>query len=84
MTLALQTSAFFSKRLGNSLTSCRRDAVLLLTETDLDWDEVLEILPADKLLLSAKDPKLAMPSCKPIRTCACSISTPARRRRTSR
>jgi DNA integrity scanning protein DisA with diadenylate cyclase activity len=34
------------------------DAVLLITETDLDWDDVLEILPARKLLVSAKDAEL--------------------------
>src|SRR5260370_34199174 len=28
------------------------DAVLLLTETDLDWKAVLDILPADKLLVA--------------------------------
>jgi diadenylate cyclase len=31
------------------------DAVLLLTETDLDWKAVLEILPADKLLVAPTD-----------------------------
>ena len=31
------------------------DAILLLTETDLDWDEVLEHLPARKLLVAAQD-----------------------------
>jgi DNA integrity scanning protein DisA with diadenylate cyclase activity len=31
------------------------DAVLLLTETDLDWEQVLEILPADKLLVCPTD-----------------------------
>ena len=34
------------------------DAVLLMTETDLDWELVLEILPADKLLVAAKDQAL--------------------------
>jgi DNA integrity scanning protein DisA with diadenylate cyclase activity len=34
------------------------DAVLLVTETDLDWDEVLEILPAEKLLVCPTDPAL--------------------------
>lgn len=34
------------------------DAVLLLTETDLDWNAVLKILPADKLLVVARDPSL--------------------------
>jgi DNA integrity scanning protein DisA with diadenylate cyclase activity len=36
------------------------DAVLLLTETDLDWDEVLDILPADKLLVCPTDPELTV------------------------
>jgi diadenylate cyclase len=36
------------------------DAVLLLTETDLDWNQVLELLPAEKLLIAAQDPKLAV------------------------
>jgi DNA integrity scanning protein DisA with diadenylate cyclase activity len=35
------------------------DAVLLLTETDLDWDEVLRHLPPDRLLVAASTPALA-------------------------
>jgi DNA integrity scanning protein DisA with diadenylate cyclase activity len=31
------------------------DAVLLLTETNLDWDEVLEYLPGCRLLVAAQD-----------------------------
>src|SRR5262249_51641188 len=31
------------------------DAVLLLTETDLDWDAVLDFLPDCKLLVAAQD-----------------------------
>jgi diadenylate cyclase len=31
------------------------DAVLLLTETDLNWDAVIELLPAQKLLVAALD-----------------------------
>lgn len=34
------------------------DAVLLLTETDLDWDNVLQLLPAGKLLIAAQDKTL--------------------------
>jgi diadenylate cyclase len=34
------------------------DAVLLLTETELDWDEVLHILPAERLLVTANAPTL--------------------------
>jgi DNA integrity scanning protein DisA with diadenylate cyclase activity len=35
------------------------DAALLLTETELDWDEVLHYLPADRLLIAANSPALA-------------------------
>jgi DNA integrity scanning protein DisA with diadenylate cyclase activity len=34
------------------------DGVLLLTETDLDWRAVAEILPPDKLLIAANDVEL--------------------------
>src|SRR5579862_5041145 len=34
------------------------DAVLFLTETNLDWDAVCELLPADKLLIAAADKEL--------------------------
>jgi diadenylate cyclase len=35
------------------------DAILLLTETDLDWDAVRELMPSCKLLVAAQDPLLA-------------------------
>ena len=57
MALALQTSVLL-KAARQLLDELAADAVLLLTETDLDWAEVLEILPAEKLLISAKDPVL--------------------------
>lgn len=57
MTLPAQTSALL-KAARQLLDELAADAVLLLTETDLDWEELLEILPADKLLISAKDPAL--------------------------
>ena len=57
MTLPVQTAALL-KSARQLLDELSADAVLLLTETDLDWDELLEILPADKLLISAKDAKL--------------------------
>src|SRR5262245_18187557 len=34
------------------------DAFLLLTETDLDWDEMRELLPLNKLLVVAHDGEL--------------------------
>lgn len=46
-TLALLKSA---RRLLDELPA---DAVLLLTETDLDWEQVLTILPPEKLLITA-------------------------------
>ena len=57
MTLPVQTAALL-KSARQLLDDLSEDAVLLLTETDLDWDEVLEILPADRLLISAKDVEL--------------------------
>src|ERR1700688_1476506 len=57
MTLTAQTTALL-KAARQLLDELAADAVLLLTETDLDWAEVLEILPAKKLLVSAKDAKL--------------------------
>lgn len=59
MSLPLQTAALLraTRQLLDELSA---DAVLLLTETDLDWAEVLEILPAEKLLVAAKDPVLAV------------------------
>ncbi len=35
------------------------DAVLILTETDLDWDTVLNLLPGCKLLVAAQDKQLS-------------------------
>ncbi len=58
MALPLQTAALL-KAARQLLDELSADAVLLLTETDLDWAEVLDIIPAKKLLLSAKDPELA-------------------------
>jgi diadenylate cyclase len=57
MALPLQTSILL-KAARQLLDELGADAVLLLTETDLDWVEVLDILPASKLLISAKEPKL--------------------------
>ena len=58
MALPAQTAFLLkaARRLADDLPA---DAVLLLTETDLDWAEVLELLPNDKLLIVAQDPKLA-------------------------
>jgi diadenylate cyclase len=57
MALALQTIALLkaARHLSDELPA---DAVLLLTETNLDWDFVLDILPADKLLIAAQDREL--------------------------
>ncbi len=57
MALALQTSVLL-KAARQLLDELSADAVLLMTETDLDWVEVLDILPAKKLLVAAKDPEL--------------------------
>ena len=57
MALSLQTAALL-KSARQLLDDLGADAVLLLTETNLDWAEVLEIIPAHKLLISAKDPEL--------------------------
>lgn len=57
MALPLQTAALM-KAARHLLDELPGDALLLMTETDLDWDEVLEILPADKLLVAAKDKAL--------------------------
>lgn len=51
-TLALLKAA---RHLADELPA---DAVLVLTETDLDWDEVRRILPPGKLLVAPKDPAL--------------------------
>src|ERR1700736_4981655 len=57
MALPLQTAALL-KSARQLLDELAADAVLLLTETDLDWAEVLDILPVGKLLIYAKDPDL--------------------------
>lgn len=58
MSLPSQTIALFdvARRLLDELPA---DAVLLLTDADLDWAEVLERLPSDKLLVAAQNPQLA-------------------------
>ena len=43
---------------GRLLEDTHADAVLLMTETDLDWDAVLQLLPVHKLLVAAQDPGL--------------------------
>src|SRR5437868_6845890 len=57
MALSPQTAVLL-KAARQLLDELAADAVLLLIETDLDWDEVLDLLPADKLLISAKDLEL--------------------------
>src|SRR3954447_667489 len=54
MALPLQTRVLLqtARQIVDDLPA---DAVLLLTETDLDWDDVLEILPVDKLLICPTD-----------------------------
>jgi DNA integrity scanning protein DisA with diadenylate cyclase activity len=54
MALPRQTVALLetARRLVRELPA---DAVLLLTETDLDWDAVLEHLPGSRLLVAAQD-----------------------------
>jgi diadenylate cyclase len=54
MPLPLQTGVLL-RSARQILDELPADAVLILTETDLDWDEVLEILPADKLLVCPTD-----------------------------
>lgn len=51
-TLALMTAA------RRMLDDSHADAVLLMTETDLDWDSVVEILPVEKLLVAGQDAEL--------------------------
>src|SRR5205085_9950479 len=53
MALSLQTGALF-KAARQLLDELPADAVLLITETELDWYAVLDILPADKLLVVSK------------------------------
>jgi DNA integrity scanning protein DisA with diadenylate cyclase activity len=57
MALNQQTAALL-KAARSLFDELSADAVLLLTETNLDWDEVLEILPDNRLLISANDPEL--------------------------
>ncbi len=57
MALSLETIALLkaARDLAEDLPA---DAILILTETNLDWDAVLDILPADKLLVAAQDREL--------------------------
>lgn len=57
MALPNQTAALMTvaRRL---LDDNHADAVLLMTETNLDWDQVVQLLPAEKLLVAAHDPAL--------------------------
>src|SRR4029077_7997299 len=57
MALALETIALLkpARYLAEELPA---DAVLILTETNLDWDAVRDLLPADKLLVAAQDKEL--------------------------
>ncbi|MBI3409561.1 MAG: DNA integrity scanning protein DisA nucleotide-binding domain protein [Planctomycetes bacterium] len=57
MALGPQTVALLraARHLSDELPA---DAILLLTETDLDWDTVLELLPTDKLLVAAQTREL--------------------------
>jgi DNA integrity scanning protein DisA with diadenylate cyclase activity len=54
MPLPVQTSVLLwaARQIAAELPA---DAVLLITETDLDWDEVVEILPLGKLLVCPTD-----------------------------
>jgi len=57
MALALETIALLkaARYLAEELPA---DAVLLITETNLDWDAVRDLLPDDKLLVAAQDKEL--------------------------
>lgn len=57
MVLAFETIALLktARYLADELPA---DAVLLLTETNLDWDAVRDLLPADKLLVAAQEKEL--------------------------
>src|SRR5476651_2500497 len=57
MALPSQTAALMTAA-GRLLEDTAADAVLLMTETDLDWDAVLQLLPIHKLLIAAQDPVL--------------------------
>jgi DNA integrity scanning protein DisA with diadenylate cyclase activity len=54
MPLPVQTSVLLwaARQIVDELPA---DAVLLLTETDLDWDEVLQILPSEKVIVCPTD-----------------------------
>ncbi|MCS7046221.1 MAG: diadenylate cyclase [Gemmataceae bacterium] len=58
MSLPAQTAILLTtaRNLAEALPA---DAVLLVTEMDLDWSRVVEHLPADKLLIVARDPEHA-------------------------
>ncbi|MCI0641583.1 MAG: diadenylate cyclase [Gemmataceae bacterium] len=51
-TFALLTAA---RHVSESISA---DAVLILTETNMDWDDVVDALPADKLLVVAQNKEL--------------------------
>jgi diadenylate cyclase len=57
MALALETIALLkaARHLARELPA---DAILILTETNLNWDAVFEILPAENLLVAAQDKEL--------------------------
>jgi DNA integrity scanning protein DisA with diadenylate cyclase activity len=54
MALTSQTAALL-RVAGQLLEDMQADAVLLMTETDLDWDAVYQILPVHKLLVATQD-----------------------------
>ena len=57
MALPLQTQVLLkaARQLSEQL---KADAILLLTETDLDWDEVTRLLATNNLLVAAQQPAL--------------------------
>jgi len=57
MTLPIQSVALL-KAAAHLTEELPADAILLLTETDLDWEAVLELLPTQKLLVAAQDKEL--------------------------
>jgi diadenylate cyclase len=57
MALPSQTAALMTAA-ARLLEDSHADAVLLMTETDLDWDAVLHLLPIEKLLIAAQNPGL--------------------------
>jgi len=57
MSLPSQTAALMTVA-GRLLEDTHADAILLMTETDLDWEAVLQLLPVHKLLIAAQDPAL--------------------------